>query len=137
MPLRILALASSVWVLASCPASTAADADLILHHGRIVAVDPRFSVHAALAVRDGRILRSTRTRDQVGMSRLVTEAEQKAAAAGSGVRDRMYALWQRHPVTLSMAGASRLSSNRRPVCRAAVPGSAGPENASLKRREGE
>jgi predicted amidohydrolase YtcJ len=31
--------------------------DLILHHGKIVTVDSRFSVHEALAIQDGRILK--------------------------------------------------------------------------------
>lgn len=34
----------------------AAEADLILHHGRVATVDARFSVHEALAVRGGRIM---------------------------------------------------------------------------------
>jgi predicted amidohydrolase YtcJ len=33
----------------------AANADLILHHGKIVTVDPKFSVQQAIAVKDGRI----------------------------------------------------------------------------------
>src|SRR6184192_1542556 len=36
---------------------SAAEADLILHHGKIVTVDRKFSVHQALAVRGDRILR--------------------------------------------------------------------------------
>jgi predicted amidohydrolase YtcJ len=35
----------------------AAEADLILHHGKIVTMDPKFSIHQALAIKDGRILR--------------------------------------------------------------------------------
>ncbi len=35
----------------------AADADLILHHGKVVTVDAKFSIRQALAVRGGRILR--------------------------------------------------------------------------------
>ena len=35
----------------------AADADLILHNGKIVAVDKKFRIHQALAVQGGRILR--------------------------------------------------------------------------------
>lgn len=35
--------------------TTAADPDLILHHGKIVTVDRDFSIHEAIAVRDGRI----------------------------------------------------------------------------------
>jgi predicted amidohydrolase YtcJ len=34
-----------------------APADLILHHGKIVTVDRAFSIHQAIAVKDGRILR--------------------------------------------------------------------------------
>jgi len=36
---------------------SAADADLILHHGKIVTVDQKFSLHEALAVQGTRILR--------------------------------------------------------------------------------
>src|SRR4029077_8435236 len=32
-------------------------ADLIVHHGKIVTVDKHFSIHQAMAVQDGRILR--------------------------------------------------------------------------------
>src|SRR5262249_9615114 len=35
----------------------AADADLILHHGKVITVDKQFSTHEALAVKDGRIVR--------------------------------------------------------------------------------
>ena len=38
------------------PATRAADADLILHNGKVVAVDAKFAVHQALAVKDGKIL---------------------------------------------------------------------------------
>src|SRR5205823_521183 len=34
-----------------------AQPDLILHHGKIVTVDDRFSIRPAVAIRDGRILR--------------------------------------------------------------------------------
>jgi predicted amidohydrolase YtcJ len=37
--------------------SQAAEADLILHHGKIVTVDKKFSIHEALAIRGERILR--------------------------------------------------------------------------------
>ncbi len=40
---------------ASMTAALAADADLILHHGKVVTVDPSFRVAEAVAVRDGRI----------------------------------------------------------------------------------
>src|SRR5256885_10236787 len=36
---------------------SAADADLILHHGKIVTVDQKFSIHEALAVQGNHILR--------------------------------------------------------------------------------
>src|SRR5262245_25612216 len=39
------------------PTCAAEEADLILHHGKVVTVDKKFSVHQALAVKDGRILR--------------------------------------------------------------------------------
>ena len=32
------------------------EADLIFHHGKILSVDPAFSISEALAVRDGRVL---------------------------------------------------------------------------------
>jgi predicted amidohydrolase YtcJ len=48
-------LAPLVWVAVS-PA-LAAEADLILHHGKVVTVDPAFSVHEALAIGGERILR--------------------------------------------------------------------------------
>jgi len=40
-----------------CSACVAADADLILHHGRIVTVDRAFSIRQALAVKGDRIIR--------------------------------------------------------------------------------
>jgi predicted amidohydrolase YtcJ len=35
----------------------AAEADLILHRGKVVTVDPAFSIHQAVAIKDGRILK--------------------------------------------------------------------------------
>src|SRR5205823_4186192 len=32
-------------------------ADLIIHHGKIVTIDKQFTIHQAMAVQDGRILR--------------------------------------------------------------------------------
>lgn len=48
-----------VCLTATLPTSARAgeNADLILHHGKIVTVDKQFSIHQALAVRDGKILR--------------------------------------------------------------------------------
>ncbi len=40
-----------------CSVCATQDADLILHHGRIVTVDRAFSIRQALAVKDGRIIR--------------------------------------------------------------------------------
>jgi predicted amidohydrolase YtcJ len=55
--IRILTLtaisATLVWF---CPNARAAEPDLILHHGKIVTVDPKFSLQQAIAVKDGRIL---------------------------------------------------------------------------------
>lgn len=39
-------------------ARAADEADLILHHGRVVTVDKDFAIHQAIAVKDGRILRT-------------------------------------------------------------------------------
>jgi predicted amidohydrolase YtcJ len=50
---RRLALAAAL-VLSACAAPEAAD--LVLHNGKIVTADEAFSVHEAVAVRDGRIL---------------------------------------------------------------------------------
>ncbi len=47
----------AICFVASCVSGVcAAEADLILHHGKIVTVDNRFSIQQAVAVRDGRIL---------------------------------------------------------------------------------
>jgi len=48
-----LALAACLSLSQSIPAATA---DLILHHGKIAAVDEAFSLHGAIAIREGRIL---------------------------------------------------------------------------------
>ena len=47
---------ASVFMAQFCPGQPIA-LDLILHHGKIVAVDDRFSIHQAIAIRDGRIQR--------------------------------------------------------------------------------
>ncbi len=52
---EILAVVAFLWALALI--ASAADApDLIVHHGKIVSVDERFSIHEAMAMRDGKIL---------------------------------------------------------------------------------
>src|SRR5690349_4340148 len=55
-----------VFLLAFLPssASPAQEPDLIVHHGRIVTVDQKFTVARAMAVKDGVILR-TGTDDEI------------------------------------------------------------------------
>jgi len=53
---RSLFIALCTIVSLSCPVY-AADADLILHNGKIVTVDKKFSLHQALAIRGEKILR--------------------------------------------------------------------------------
>ncbi|MBL8797854.1 MAG: amidohydrolase [Planctomycetia bacterium] len=43
--------------LLCCTAAAAQDADLILHNGKVVTVDRKFSIHQALAVRGGKVLK--------------------------------------------------------------------------------
>ncbi|MEX2261484.1 MAG: amidohydrolase [Bryobacteraceae bacterium] len=57
--------------LALCTGLQAADADLILHNGKIVTVDARFSIREAVAVKDGKIA-------AVGTSREILNAERGA-----------------------------------------------------------
>ncbi len=45
-------------LFAALAAGLAAEPDLILHHGKILTVDPAFSIHAALSIRDGKIERA-------------------------------------------------------------------------------
>src|SRR5262245_41510102 len=47
----------------------AASPDLILHHGKIITVDDRFSIRQAIAVRDGRILRVGSNQDVLKLKR--------------------------------------------------------------------
>ena len=49
------AVIESLSVLAGVGAMAASDADLILHHGKIVTADARFSMHQAIAVTGDRI----------------------------------------------------------------------------------
>jgi predicted amidohydrolase YtcJ len=53
---RHLPLVTGLFALFLTPAAPAADADLIVHHGKVVTVDPAFSVRQALAVKDGKLL---------------------------------------------------------------------------------
>jgi predicted amidohydrolase YtcJ len=50
LPLLTLAISAA-------SARAAEEADLILHHGKVVTVDKKFSVYQAIAVKDGRVLR--------------------------------------------------------------------------------
>ncbi|HLJ10106.1 MAG TPA: hypothetical protein VKU82_02900, partial [Planctomycetaceae bacterium] len=52
---RLCAIAAILLVGWATPAG-AQDADLILHHGKIVTVDEKFTIAEALAVKDDRIL---------------------------------------------------------------------------------
>src|SRR5438094_3625493 len=53
---RILVAFAGILALLPSPIARAADADLIVHHGKIVTVDKAFAVRQALAVKDGKIL---------------------------------------------------------------------------------
>jgi predicted amidohydrolase YtcJ len=55
MTIRTFASLAALTVLAA--PIPAADADLILHHGKVVTVDPAFSIRQAVAVQGGKILR--------------------------------------------------------------------------------
>ena len=55
---RTLIAVATFLVTASITAQLpAAEADLILHHGKVVTVDRKFSIAQAVAIRDGRIVR--------------------------------------------------------------------------------
>src|SRR5438093_5303503 len=57
MTIRMTALVTGLAMLLAVNRSRAADADLILHHGKVVTVDPKFSIREGLAIKDGCILR--------------------------------------------------------------------------------
>ena len=61
MPVRMSALVA-VFLLSAAPL-IAADADLILHNGKIVTVDAAFSIVEAVAVKDGRVVAVGRSAD--------------------------------------------------------------------------
>jgi predicted amidohydrolase YtcJ len=67
MPVRALSLVAAV--LFSAAPLIAADADLILHSGKIVTVDSTFSIAEAVAVKDGRVVAVGRTADVLGRER--------------------------------------------------------------------
>ena len=67
MPVRMLVLIAAV--LLSAAPLIAADADLILHSGKIVTVDSAFSIGEAVAVKDGRVVAVGRTADVLARER--------------------------------------------------------------------
>ena len=67
MPVRVLSLAAAV--LLSAEPLIAADADLILHSGKIVTVDAAFSIAEAVAVKNGRIVAVGLTADILARER--------------------------------------------------------------------
>jgi hypothetical protein len=62
-----------------------------------------------LSLQFGRLLRRARATNQATLSRLVAEAERKAAAADPALRARLRALWEHHPLACSLAGAIRMA----------------------------
>lgn len=44
------------WVLVSAPGATAQSADVVISNGKILTVDPEFSIAHSLAITDGRIV---------------------------------------------------------------------------------
>jgi predicted amidohydrolase YtcJ len=66
-PLRTFLLV--VFVVVSSAAAFAADADLILHSGKIITVDSAFSIVEAVAVKDGRIVAVGRTSEVLARER--------------------------------------------------------------------
>jgi predicted amidohydrolase YtcJ len=67
MPARILPIVATL-VLSAAPL-LAADADLILHNGKVVTVDSTFSIAEAVAVKDGRIVAVGRSADVLARER--------------------------------------------------------------------
>ncbi|MSU36080.1 MAG: amidohydrolase [Pedosphaera sp.] len=54
-------IASCCWLLGFVTTACGADVDLILHHGKIVTVDERFSIREAIAVQAGRVFQVGRS----------------------------------------------------------------------------
>ncbi len=67
MPVRMLAFVAAF--LVSAAPLLAADADLILHNGKVVTVDVAFSIVEAVAVKDGRIIAVGRSSDILARER--------------------------------------------------------------------
>ena len=81
MTVRFIAMLSLLPMLAA----TAQPADLVVTNGRIVTVDERFSIHEALAVRDGRILAvgsDREVRRHVDASTRVIDLQQQTVIPG-------------------------------------------------------
>jgi len=45
-------------IFLNLPTASAQEADLIVHHGKIVTVDQQFTIHQAMAVKDGKVLQT-------------------------------------------------------------------------------
>ncbi|MBI3875625.1 MAG: amidohydrolase [Verrucomicrobia bacterium] len=69
---RILPAALAAFILH--PSSFAAEADLILHHGKIVTVDGKFSIQEAVAVKDGKVLAVGKNADVLKLKGAQTES---------------------------------------------------------------
>ncbi len=69
----VWAAISAICALSFSAPARADDADLILHHGRIVTVDPEFTIVEAMAVRDGRIARLGTSADVLKLRGPTTE----------------------------------------------------------------
>ena len=67
MPVRMLSLIAAM--LLSAAPLMAADADLILHNGKIVTADAAFSIAEAVAIKDGRVVAVGRTADVLARER--------------------------------------------------------------------
>jgi len=88
-----LSFAILAFVLATAGHTQAVD--LIVHHGKIVSVDDRFTIHEAMAVTDGKItaigrdedILKSRT-DQTQVVDLVSRLQESLAASTGGKRAR-------------------------------------------------
>ncbi len=80
-----LAFAASLSISIMTHGASAAEADLILHHGKVITLDPRSTVAEALSVSDGRILRVGKNDDVLaarGPKTVSIDLEGKTAIPG-------------------------------------------------------
>ena len=119
MPVRILSLVAGV--LLSAAPLIAADADLILHSGKVVTVDAVFSIAEAVAVKDGRVVAVGRTADVLarerGLKTQVIDLKGQTVLPGRTPspprRRRACSSTCSPPTTRSLACGSRLRAERR------------------------